>query len=59
MIYLRFNFRKGFIGYTPSEISKRAKAGNVVAIYEGGVYDLTSYVSNSGCAGSFFGSPKI
>lgn len=48
MIYLRYNFRKGFIGYTPSEISKKAKAGNVIAIYEGGVYDLTSYVSNSG-----------
>lgn len=48
MIYLRYNFRKGFIGYTPSEINNLAQAGNTIGILDGGVYDLTNYVANGG-----------
>lgn len=50
MIYLRYNFRKGFLGYTPKEITKMAQSGRIVGIYEGGVYDLTTYVQNNGQA---------
>ena len=48
MIYLRYNYRKGFVGFTPKEIRNKASSGNTIAIYNGGVYDLTSYVTNSG-----------
>ena len=48
MILLRYNFRKGFIGYTPSDISNMATLGNRVVILDGGVYDMTSYVANNG-----------
>ncbi|KAM0754954.1 translation initiation factor IF-2 [Meredithblackwellia eburnea MCA 4105] len=48
MVYLRYNYRKGFMGYTPKEIRSKASSGAVIAIYNGGVYDLTDYVQNSG-----------
>ncbi|KAL8280137.1 hypothetical protein RQP46_007467 [Phenoliferia psychrophenolica] len=48
MIYLRYNYRKGFVGFTPKEIKNKASSGSTIAIYNGGVYDLTSYVTNSG-----------
>ncbi|KAI5481543.1 chitin synthase, glycosyltransferase family 2 protein [Pseudohyphozyma bogoriensis] len=48
MIYLRYNFRKGFIGYKPSEIKTKANAGSVIAIYDNGVYDLSTFVTNNG-----------
>jgi chitin synthase len=48
MVYLRYNYRKGFIGYTPSEISSMATAGRTIGIYNGGVYDMTDYIANSG-----------
>lgn len=49
MIYLRSNFRRGFVGVTGSEVKKRALAGNTIVIYEDSVYDLTDYVANDGC----------
>lgn len=48
MIFLRYNFRKGFIGYTPSDISAMVAAGNKVVIIDGGVYDMTNYIANGG-----------
>lgn len=48
MIYLRFNFRKGFQGYTPSFIRKEADGGKNLVIYEGGVYDMSTYIRNGG-----------
>lgn len=54
MIYLRSNFRKGFIGYTSGTVKSKAKAGSVIAIYDGGVYDLTTFVTNNGFVGSPF-----
>lgn len=48
MVYLRYNYRKGFIGYTPSEVSSMATAGRTIGIYNGGVYDMTDYIAASG-----------
>lgn len=48
MIFLRYNFRKGFIGYTPQDISNMVATGRKVAIIDGGVYDMTDYVANGG-----------
>lgn len=48
MVYLRYNFRKGFIGFTPSDIARQAKAGTKIAIYDGGVYDMSDYIANNG-----------
>lgn len=48
MIYLRYNFRKGFLGFTKKEIKTKANAGNTIVIYDGGVYDLTTYITNNG-----------
>lgn len=48
MILLRYNYRKGFIGFTPTEISSMASAGRKVAVIDGGVYDMTDYVTNNG-----------
>ncbi|KAJ7336155.1 hypothetical protein DFH08DRAFT_1018402 [Mycena albidolilacea] len=36
--------RRGFIGITPKEICTRANNGSSIGIYNGLVYDLTSYV---------------
>ena len=44
MTVMRWNNRKGFVGYTPKEIKNMAAAGNLVGIYNGLVYDVTSYV---------------
>ncbi|KAM0788255.1 hypothetical protein ACM66B_001406 [Microbotryomycetes sp. NB124-2] len=48
MIYLRYNFRKGFVGYTPGAVRKMGKAGNNVVIIDGAVYDMTQYIQNGG-----------
>lgn len=48
MIYLRYNFRKGFRGYTPGQIRKDAQRGSNVVIYEEGVYDMSTYITNGG-----------
>lgn len=48
MVMLRYNFRKGFVGYTPDMINSAASSGSTIAIYDGGVYDLTSYIANGG-----------
>jgi len=48
MIYMRYNYRKGFKGYSHGTVKKEAKKGNTIFIYENGVYDLTTYVQNGG-----------
>lgn len=48
MIFMRYNFRKGFIGFTPSDISNMAAAGRQILVIGGSVYDMTDYVTNGG-----------
>ncbi|KAH8112775.1 glycosyltransferase family 2 protein [Phellopilus nigrolimitatus] len=45
MTLMRWNFRVGFLGYTPKEIKDQANSGNSVAIYNGLVYDITNYIN--------------
>ncbi|KAL9933429.1 hypothetical protein V8E36_007605 [Tilletia maclaganii] len=44
MWLMRSNYRVGFMGYTPDGIADLVDDGRSVAIYRGGVYDVTSYV---------------
>ncbi len=48
MVYMRWNTRVGFLGYTPKEIKSMAGAGRAVGIIDGLVYELTTYVSQGG-----------
>ena len=52
MIYLRYNFRKGFMGYTRKAVTKLGKAGSNVVVYDNGVYDMSTYITNNGSAPS-------
>ncbi|WAQ87615.1 hypothetical protein PtA15_8A520 [Puccinia triticina] len=46
MYYLRYNYRRGFMGKTPKEISSLARNGRKsIAILDGSVYDLTDYIT--------------
>jgi len=45
MIWMRCNFRKGFMGYQPEQIHSLAKNGRAVAVYNGMVYDLMDYIN--------------
>jgi chitin synthase len=42
---MRWNNRRGFIGYTPKEIRNMASLGRSVGIYRGLVYDVTNYLT--------------
>ncbi|KAF7335174.1 Glycosyltransferase family 2 protein [Mycena sanguinolenta] len=44
MVQMRWLARVGFLGITPKDIRQRASNGSSIAIYDGLVYDLTSYV---------------
>ncbi|KAE8225588.1 hypothetical protein CF319_g1685 [Tilletia indica] len=44
MWLMRSNYRVGFMGYTPDGIKDLVDDGRSVAIYRGGVYDVTDYV---------------
>ncbi|CAO1621032.1 unnamed protein product [Sympodiomycopsis kandeliae] len=44
MWLMRSNYRKGFRGYTPDDIEDLLDDGRAVAVYNGGVYDVTDYV---------------
>jgi chitin synthase len=48
MIYLRYNYRKGFMGYSHGTVKKEASKGKQIFIFENSVYDLTTYVQNGG-----------
>lgn len=48
MVQMRYSSRVGFVGYTPKEISRLANSNaKSVAVYNGFVYDLTTYVQNA------------
>lgn len=47
MVKMRYAARVGFMGYTPKEIRNLANSGHTVAIYNGMVYDLTTYLTSS------------
>ena len=46
MVTMRYLFRQGFLGYQPNEIKNMASQGKAVGIYNGLVYDVTSYISH-------------
>ncbi|GAA6007186.1 hypothetical protein JCM11491_003035 [Sporobolomyces phaffii] len=48
MIYLRYNYRKGFMGYSRGTVKKEASKGKQIFIYDNSVYDMTTYVQNGG-----------
>nr|XP_031861862.1 uncharacterized protein CI109_002691 [Kwoniella shandongensis]KAA5528934.1 hypothetical protein CI109_002691 [Kwoniella shandongensis] len=48
MIMMRHRFRVGFRGYTKKEIKSMASAGRAVAIYDGIVYELSTYIQQNG-----------
>ena len=43
---MRYTARVGFVGYTPKEIQSMASTGRSVAIYNGLVYDMTTYLTS-------------
>ncbi|KZS96924.1 glycosyltransferase family 2 protein [Sistotremastrum niveocremeum HHB9708] len=45
MVILRYHYRVGFMGYTPSTLRDMASAGLAVGVYDGLVYDLTTYIN--------------
>jgi len=46
MIYMRYNFRLGFVGILPKTIRTRGNAGEAVAVYDNHVYSLNDYINN-------------
>lgn len=46
MVEMRYTARKGFMGFTPQEVQNLANAGHSVAIYNGMIYDLTTYLTS-------------
>ncbi|GAA5829328.1 hypothetical protein JCM11251_005008 [Rhodosporidiobolus azoricus] len=49
MVYLRYNYRKGFMGFSSGTVRKEAKEkGKNIAIIDGSVYDMTDYVTAGG-----------
>ncbi|KII91880.1 glycosyltransferase family 2 protein [Plicaturopsis crispa FD-325 SS-3] len=46
MVTMRWNSRVGFLGYEPKELKNMASAGKSVGVYNGLVYDVTSYINN-------------
>ncbi|KAG8881835.1 hypothetical protein FRB98_004105 [Tulasnella sp. 332] len=60
MIYMRYKYRKGFVGYTPSAVkSMYSSQGRVVAIYNNLVYDLTDYVNLGASSAPPFGYSPV
>ncbi|GAA5861276.1 hypothetical protein JCM8547_008542 [Rhodosporidiobolus lusitaniae] len=49
MVYLRYNYRKGFMGYSHGTVKKEANdKGYNIAIIDGSVYDMTDYIAAGG-----------
>lgn len=46
MTIMRWNYRRGFLGFKPNEIRNMANSGKSVGIYNGLIYDLTNYLNN-------------
>ncbi|KAF8634990.1 hypothetical protein AX15_000605 [Amanita polypyramis BW_CC] len=45
MVQMRYLARVGFVGYTSKDIKNMANTGHSIGVYNGFVYDLTSYLS--------------
>lgn len=45
MVIMRYQYRVGFVGYTPSVLKSMAASGRVVGVYNNLVYDLTDYIN--------------
>ena len=43
---MRYTVCVGFVGYTPEDVQTMASTGRSVAIYNGLVYDLTTYIAS-------------
>ncbi|GAA5976632.1 hypothetical protein JCM11641_005646 [Rhodosporidiobolus odoratus] len=49
MVYMRYNHRKGFMGYSRGTVKKEAsEKGSNIAIIDGSVYDMSDYISAGG-----------
>jgi chitin synthase len=46
MTQMRWNNRRGFVGYTPNELKNMANSGRSVGVHDGLVYDVTTYINN-------------
>ena len=46
MVVMRYTARVGFVGYTPKDVKSMASTGRSLAIYNGLVYDVTTYLAN-------------
>ena len=46
MTIMRWGYRVGFMGYTPKELRNMANSGSTVGVYNGLVYDLTTYINS-------------
>ncbi|KIO30131.1 glycosyltransferase family 2 protein [Tulasnella calospora MUT 4182] len=47
MIYMRYKYRVGFVGYAPDAVKKMyTSQGRIVAVYNDLVYDLTDYANH-------------
>ena len=46
MVQMRYQARVGFVGKSPQEIRSEASSGRSIAIYNGLVYDLTTYLTS-------------
>ncbi|KAI0049900.1 glycosyltransferase family 2 protein [Auriscalpium vulgare] len=45
MTVMRWNNRRGFLGYTPKQIRNLASSGRALGVYKGLVYDVTNYLA--------------
>lgn len=45
MMYLKSNYKKAYLGYTPKKIKKLVSKSHVVASINGYLYDVTSYIN--------------
>ncbi|WFD27478.1 chitin synthase [Malassezia nana] len=52
MWFMRSRYRVGFVGYTPKEIQNMLEDGRTIGVYDGYIYDLTTYVGQ-GNQGAF------
>ncbi|KAG8923717.1 hypothetical protein FRC02_010963 [Tulasnella sp. 418] len=51
MIYMRYKYRVGFMGFTPKEVRRMySTQGRILAVYNNLVYDLTDYVNHGAYA---------
>jgi chitin synthase len=49
---MRWNYRRGFVGYTPKELKNMANSGRSVGVYNSLVYDVTGYLNNGPAVGN-------